>query len=161
MMKYLALMFVVLVGAISSGYAQATKSAAASQAWVENYVSNFLAKSAGQLVATTTTTEKDGIVTIQVGEGKLVMEDSTDAALKVVETYSAVTNGSLFVWNGKGKYINPVGNILSTSTNLVYQGVSSTFANGLLSFAGHFKIKPVLIQPSTSFAITNKMESVK
>ena len=160
-MKYLALMFAVLVGAISCVYAQATRSAAASQAWVENYVSNVLAKSAGQLVATTTTTEKDGIVTIQVGEGKLIMEDASDAALKVVDTYSAVTNGMLFVWNGKGKYINPVGNIQSTSTNLVYQGVSSFYENGILTFAGHFKVRPVLIQPSVSYSITNKMEVVR
>lgn len=161
MMKYLALMFTVIVGAISCAYAQATQSAAASQAWVENYVSNFLAKSAGQLIATSKTTENNGIITIQVGEGKLVMEDATDAAMTVVETYSAVTNGTLFVWNGAGQYINPVGNIQSTSTNLVYQGITSTFENGLLSFAGHFKVKPVLIQPGVSFSVTNKMEIVK
>lgn len=161
MMKYLALMFAVIVGAFSCVCAQATGSAAASQAWVENYVSNTIEKSVAQLIATAKTTKNNNTTAIQIGEGLFEMEDPSDAALKVVESSSSVTNGTLFVWNGAGQYINPAGTIQSTSTNLVYQGVSSTYENGILVFAGHFNVDCVLIQPSVSYSVTNKVEAAQ
>ncbi len=161
MKKYLALMFVVLVGVVSCVYAQATRSAAASQAWVENFVTNYVANSVGQLSASVKTETANGVTTFSLGDGRLVMEEATDAALKVVRTSSAVTNGTVFVWNGGGKYFSHAGTIESTRTNLVYNGIGSTYSNGEISFAGALVVKPVLLQPSVSAAATNNLEVVR
>lgn len=161
MMKYLALMFAVLVGAVSCVYAQATRSAAASQAWVENYVSNFVAKSAGELLATTKRTESNGTISFQVGDGKLVIDDASDAALKVLNSVCAVENGTLFIWDGGNKYINKTGMIEATKTNMVYQGVHSSVVNGMIHFDGFFDVAGVLVTAQMSLATTNKVEVVR
>ena len=170
MMKYLALMFAVLVGAISCVYAQATRSAAASQAWVENYVSNAIAKSAAAVQAgTTVVRSSDGVVaTANAGkenEMRIVVQAFSDAALAVTNCSDAaktagISDGALFVWNGSGSYINPKGIIKATSTNFVFSGVKSIVDNDNIVIPGWFGVKGVLIQPSESFSITNGMTEV-
>lgn len=159
MSKYMLGLFLALAGAFSLAYGQATTSAAASQAWVTNYVTRAIAASAGELTATATTATANGVTTITVGEGVLTFETPVDAALVVSATQSAVTNGTTFVWNGSGRYINPVGAITSTATNLVWNGVGAVAgADNKITFAGWFTVDPVLIQPSKSYAITNGVE---
>ncbi len=148
---------------------------AASQAWVEAYVSNYVANTSAQLQAdgsTYRTNINNNAATVySVGEGSnaltLIIEDATDAALQVTNataaaTAQSVTNGTLFVWNGAGAYINPLGSITCTKTNMVYSGVGSTYdsAANILSFKGYFDALPVLIQPSTSLNITNSLTEV-
>ena len=142
---------------------------AASQAWVENYVSNYVARTAAEVQAGTTVVTTNGVTVIEAGSGRnavrLVMEDSTDAALLATNCTATamaqgVTNGCLFVWNGAGAYINPLGVVSCTSTNLVYSGVGSMATNGMERFAGWFDAYGVLIQPHTSLAITNGMGEV-
>ena len=137
---------------------------AASQAWVEAYVSNYVATSA-QLQATATTSKTNTTTYITMGDGVLIIEDSTDAALKVLNATSAalalgVTNGTTFVWNGAGKYINPIDTITSTKTNLVFHSVGSYETNSVIRFDGYFDVDPVLIQPSISLSITNSLTEV-
>ena len=142
---------------------------AASQAWVANYVSNYVAGTASEVRAGTATTHSNGytIVSSPVGTTgrsvRAVIQDSTDPALRATNCTSAavsqgVTNGLYFVWNGAGEYINPVGAVTATPSNLVYSGVSSVYTNGFDHFAGLFDVKGVLIQPDTSYAITNSTE---
>ena len=143
---------------------------AASQAWVENYVSNYVAKTAAEVQAGTTVVTSNGnmVVTANAGrpnEMRLVVQAFTDAAMIATNcTASAgargITDGTVFVWNGAGAYINPLGVISCTSSNLVYSGVGSVTAGGLERFAGWFDAYGGLIQADTSFAITNGMTEV-
>lgn len=157
MVKYLALMFAVLVGAISCVYAQATRSAAASQAWVENYVSNAIASVRAPTLAKTV----NGESSMALEGGTLTVYNPTDAALKVVNSVCAVEKGTLFIWDGGNKYINKTGTIEATKTNMVYQGVHSTVVNGLIHFEGFFDVAGVLVTAPTSLATTNKVEVVR
>lgn len=140
---------------------------AASQAWVTNYVAQAIASSHAELETTATVATTNGATEIVVGSGeyamRLVVQDSTDAALLatncLAQAVSAgVTNGCTFVWNGAGAYVNPLGAISCTSTNLVWDGVASFPTNGVERFEGWFDVQGILIQPETSFAITNGME---
>ena len=143
---------------------------AASQAWVENYVSNYVAAAAASVQAGTTAVQTNGCTVITAnpgaeGEMRLVVQDATDAALEATNcmgsaTAQGITNGCTFVWNGAGLYINPHGAIMATPTNLVFSGVSAVSTNGLERFAGWFDAYGVLIQADTSFAITNGMTEV-
>ena len=146
---------------------------AASQAWVEDYVSNYVAQSISasraELTANATVTTSNGFTVVEAGSGqtavRLVYQNPADAALEATNCTAAaraqgVTNGCLFVWNGAGAYINPHGVISCTQTNLVFSGVSSISTNGVERFAGWFDAAGVLIQPNTSFAITNGMAEV-
>lgn len=139
---------------------------AASQAWVEAYVSNYVAGSAAEVLAGTKTEADGGVVTITAGNGAvLTMEQALDAALVATNCTAAaaargVTNGCLFVWNGAGAYIGPNGTVTATPTNLVFAGVSSAYTNGVERFAGWFDAYGALVQPSTSLAVTNGMEEV-
>lgn len=143
---------------------------AASQAWVEHYVSNYVARSAAEVQAATTVTTSNGnmVVTANAGqpsEMRLVVQASTDAAMIATNCTAlaearGITNGCVFVWNGAGDYINPAGVISCTPTNLVYSGVGSVAAGGLEHFAGWFDAYGGLIQADTSFAITNGMAEV-
>jgi len=142
---------------------------AASQAWVTNYVAEAIASSRAELEATATVTTTNGVTVIEAGSGRnavrLIMEDSTDAALLATNctataTAQGITNGCTFVWNGAGAYVNPYGTIAATPTNLVFSGVSSVSTNGVERFAGWFDAYGVLIQPHTSLAITNGMTEV-
>lgn len=143
---------------------------AASQAWVENYVSNYVARTAAEVQAGTTVVSSNGkmVVTANPGctnEMRLVIQDFTDAALVATNcTASAisqgVTNGCVFVWNGAGAYINPNGAISCTSSNLVYSGVGSVATNGFERIAGWFDVYGGLIQADTSLSITNGMTEV-
>lgn len=170
MSKYTLLFFLALAGAFPCVYAQATHRAAASQAWVMNYVSNFVANSAAEVQAGTTVENVDGVTTYTASAGtdnemRLVVWDSSDAALKVsncsnAATLTGLTNGTIFVWNGAGKYINPQGTIWVTKTNFVYNGVSSRPVDGVDRFDGWFDVQGVLIQPVTSAAVTNGMTEV-
>lgn len=139
---------------------------AASQAWVANYVSNYLARSEAGIKANVTTVHSNNCTYISTGSGtnevRLVIEDSTDAALRATNCTSAavsagITNGLFFVWNGGRDYINPAGTVTATPSNFVYSGVSSVRTNGVERFAGLFDARGVLIQPRTSYAITNGM----
>lgn len=164
------LSFLALVGAFPCAYAQATRSAAASQAWVMNYVSNFVANSAAEVQAgtTATTVGDETVYTANAGttnEMRLVVQAATDAALMATnctETAVAagVTNGLYFVWAGGANYINPVGTVTATPSNFTWRGVSSSPVNGLDRFAGWFDVKGVLIQAATSAAVTNAMTEV-
>lgn len=140
---------------------------AASQAWVEAYVSNYVANSSSQLVTTSSSVKSNNTTYISIGGGVLSIEDSTDAALRVTNitaaaSANAITNGTTFVWNGNGAYINPLGTISCTTTNMVYNGVGSTYdeSSNTLTFNGYFDALPILIQPSTSLAITNSLTEV-
>ena len=141
----------------------------ATRDWVTNYVAQSLASSRGELAATTTVTTTNGVTEISVGSGRnamrLVYENPTDAALEAtnctaVAVQQGITNGCTFVWNGAGAYVNPHGTIAATPTNLVFSGVGSVSTNGVERFAGWFDAYGVLIQPGTSFAITNGMGEV-
>lgn len=141
---------------------------AASQAWVAEYVSNYVGRASASVQAGTTVVQSNGCTFITANGGtanemQLVVEDFSDAALLATNcTASAeargVTNGCTFVWNGAGAYVNPSGAIAATPTNMVYSGVGSVATNGLLRFEGWFDATGVLIQPSASLAITNGME---
>lgn len=141
----------------------------ATRDWVTNYVAQAISSSRSELEATATVTATGGVTVIEVGDGQNVMrlmyEDSTDAALRATNCTAAaatagVTNGCTFVWNGAGAYINPAGAVTATPSNLVYSGVSSVRTNGVERFAGLFDAYGVLIQPRTSYAITNAIEEV-
>lgn len=143
---------------------------AASQAWVSNYVERAISSSAAQLQATATVTATNGATDIRLVDAtrrvRLVIEDSTDAAMIATNctTFAVshgVTNGCVFVWNGAGAYVNPVGAISCTATNFVWEGVGSVQADGLDRFAGWFDVYGALIQPDTSLSITNGMTEVK
>ena len=71
---------------------------------------------------------------------------------------AGVTNGCTFVWNGAGAYVNPLGSISCTATNLVWDGVASFPTNGVDRFEGWFDVTGAKLQPDASFAITNGME---
>lgn len=142
---------------------------AASQAWVSNYVAQAISSSRAELEASATITSTNGFTVVEAGSGqtavRLVYQNPADAALEATNCTAAaqaqgVTNGCLFVWNGAGSYINPNGVISCTQTNLVFSGVSSVSADGVERFAGWFDAAGVLIQPNTSFAITNGMAEV-
>lgn len=143
---------------------------AASQAWVEQYVSNYVARTAAEIQAGTTVVSTNGstVVTANAGrpgEMRLVIQDFTDAAMIATNCTAAaeargVTNGCVFVWNGTGAYLNPNGTITATPTNLVYSGVGSMSTNGVERFAGWFDAYGGLIQADTSFSITNGMAEV-
>lgn len=142
---------------------------AASQAWVSNYVAQAISRSAGEMQATATVTATNGVTVFVVGNDsvrtRLVVEDSSDAALLatncMTQAVSAgVTNGCTFVWNGAGAYVNPLGVISCTPTNLVWGNVGSVATNGVERFEGWFDVRGVLIQPHTSHAITNGMMEV-
>lgn len=157
----------LLFCAVAALAAQGAFGIAASQAWVESYVSNYVAKSAAEVQANTTTSTADGGVTvIEVPDGGTVtVEPASDAALKVQSATAAavaagVSDGTLFVWNGAGAYVNPVGEVTCTATNMVYGGVGSTYSDGLLHFAGWFDARAVRIQPSVSLSVTNGTEGV-
>lgn len=143
---------------------------AASQAWVEQYVSNYVARTAAEIQAGTTVVSTNGstVVTANAGrpgEMRLVIQDFTDAAMIATNCTAAaeargVTNGCVFVWNGAGAYLNLNGTITATPTNLVYSGVGSMSTNGVERFAGWFDAYGGLIQADTSFSITNGMAEV-
>lgn len=143
---------------------------AASQAWVAEYVSNYVERAAATVQAGTTVVSSNGctIVTANGGtsnEVRLVVQDFSDAAMVATNCAASaeargITNGCVFVWNGAGAYVNPLGVISCTPTNLVYSGVGSVATNGVERFAGWFDAYGGLIQPDTSFAITNGMEEV-
>ena len=143
---------------------------AASQAWVAEYVSNYVERAAATVQAGTTVVSSNGctIVTANGGtsnEVRLVVQDSSDAAMVATNCAASaeargITNGCVFVWNGAGAYVNPLGVISCTPTNLVYSGVGSVATNGVERFAGWFDAYGGLIQPDTSFAITNGTEEV-
>ena len=140
---------------------------AASQAWVEQYVSNYVARTAAEVQAGTTVVSSNGstVVTASTGTGsemRLVVQDFSDAALLATNctasaNASGVTNGCLFVWNGAGAYINPAGTVSCTSSNLVWEGVGSVFTNGVDRFPELFDVLGVLVQPHTSLSVTNGM----
>ncbi len=152
--------------AVASLAAHGAFGIAASQAWVENFVSNYVANSAAEVQIGTTTSMADGITTITTPTGgTMTVEPSSDAALRATNctataVAASVTNGTLFVWNGAGAYVSPAGNVTATATNLLWRAVGSVASDGLERFAGWFDVKGVRIQPSTSFAITNAIQEV-
>lgn len=163
-MKKLLIVLAAVLGVVDHAFG-----IAASQAWVTNYVAQAIATSRAELETTATVTATGGVRSIETGKGtgivRLVIEDASDAALKatnctVAATSRGITNGLLFVWNAAGSYVNPRGTIACTASNMVYSGVSSVRTNGLERFAGWFDAYGVLIQPRTSFAVTNGMMEV-
>ncbi len=142
---------------------------AASQEWVQNYVSNYVANSTAELQINGSVYRTNNNATVySVGEGTnrvvLILEDYTDAALQVTNATTAaladgVTNKTLFVWDGDHSYLNPLGTITATKTNMVYNGVGSTYSEetNLLTFKGYFDARPVAIQHSVSLSVTNSL----
>lgn len=159
MNKFMSLVLLALLGAFSSVYAQsgATKSAAASQAWVEAYVSNAIMS----VRAPTVAKSENGVATMEIEGGTLTIYEATDAALMVTNSVCDVTNGTLFIWDGGNKYINQSGTIEATKTNMIYKGVNSSAENGLIHFENYFDVKGVLVSAPTSLATTNKVEVVQ
>jgi hypothetical protein len=142
----------------------------ATREWVTNYVARSIEASRAELAASATVTTSNGFTVVEAGSGqsavRLVYQNPADAALEATNCTAAaqaqgVTNGCVFVWNGAGAYINPRGVVSCTATNLVYSGVASVHTNGVERFAGLFDARGVLIQPQTSFAITNGMTEVE
>lgn len=141
----------------------------ATREWVERYVADAISGSVAQLQATASVVSTNGATVYEVGSGnnmmRLVIEDSTVRALRATNcTESAVsagvTNGTTFVWNGAGAFVNPAGSVSCTPTNLVYSGVSSVRTNGLERFEGMFDAYGVMIQPHAGLSITNGMVEV-
>jgi hypothetical protein len=143
----------------SSLYGQtgATKSAAASQAWVEAYVSNAITSVRAPTVAKAV----NGVTTMEIEGGTLSIYEATDAALMVTNSVCDVSNGTLFIWDGGHKYINQTETIEATKTNMIYKGVNSSVVNGLIHFENYFDVKGVLVSAPTSLATTNKVEVVQ
>lgn len=143
---------------------------AASQAWVAQYVSNYVAQTEAAVKAGVTTAASNNCTYITANAGttnevRLVIEDATDAALCATNCTGAavaqgITNGLYFVWNGAGSYVNPAGTIAATRTNFVFRGVSSVRTNGVDRFAGWFDAYGAMIQPSVSLSITNATQEV-
>ena len=143
---------------------------AASQAWVAEYVSNYVGRASASVQAGTTVAVSNGCTVVTANGGttnemRLVVQDFSDAALLatncLAQAVSAgVTNGCTFVWNGAGAYVNPAGAIFCTPTNLVWDGVASFPTNGVERFEGWFDVTGAKLQPDASFAITNGMMEV-
>ncbi len=139
---------------------------AASQAWVEQFVSNYVARAPASVEASVVTAHSSGAVvaTTAVGDGtemRLELPDFSDAALMATNCTDAavlrgVTNGCLFVWDGAGAYVCPAGAVSCTATNLVWDGMGSVRgSDGLDGFAGWFDVRGTLVQPGTSLSVTN------
>ena len=143
---------------------------AASQAWVAQYVSNYVAQSAATITnsAWVFSSNTATVAVASTGDGhemRIVVPDFTDYALRATNCTSAavsqgVTNGLYFVWNDAGEYVNPAGTVTATPSNFVYRGVSSVATNGFDRFSGWFDVYGVRIQTATSYAITNATEEV-
>ena len=141
---------------------------AASQAWVAEYVSNYVGRASASVQAGTTVAVSNGCTVVTANGGttnemRLVVQDFSDAAMVATNCQAqavsaGVTNGCTFVWNGAGAYVNPLGAISCTSTNLVWDGVASFPTNGVERFEGWFDVTGAKLQPDASFAITNGME---
>lgn len=134
---------------------------AASPAATEEWVRQYVATNSAYLASTTTSTTSNGVINASAGEGddkvEVRVEEFGDAALIVTNSQTAIANGTRFVWNGRGSYICPSGVIASTPTNLMWGVLGSYETNGVIRFDGAFDLRPILIQKSTSFAITNGM----
>ena len=168
MKKWIFATFAALV-ATTNVFADSDTAKIATRDWVTNYVARSIEASRAELAANATVTTSNGFTVVEAGSGqtavRLVYQNPADAALEATNCTAAaqaqgVTNGCTFVWNGAGLYINPHGVISCTQTNLVFSGVSSISTNGVERFAGWFDAAGVLIQPNTSFAITNGMAEV-
>lgn len=136
---------------------------AASQAWVEAYVSNFVTQTSAVASAQTRAITTNGVTTVSAPGGAiLTMEQPTDYALRVVSSASpSYADGTLFVWNGAGAFVARQGVVYCTATNMVCEGVGSAeTADGLVHFEGLFAVKPVRVQPSVSLAATNAVKGV-
>lgn len=142
---------------------------AASQAWVTNYVAQAIAGSKSELEAQVSVTNVGGVTTLSTGTGRnlvrIVLENATDAALQATNCSAfamtrGITNGFLFVWDGRGRYISWRGDIVCTPTNFTHFGVQSFPTNGVDRFPGWFDVGGVLIQPSASFSLTNGIPEV-
>ena len=160
----------LLIFAFALAATRAVFAIAASQAWVAQYVSNYVAQTEAAVKAGVTTAASNNCTYITANAGttnevRLVVEDATDAALCATNCTGAavaqgVTNGLYFVWNGAGEYVNPAGTIAATRTNFVFRGVSSVRTNGVDRFAGWFDAYGAMIQPSVSLSITNATQEV-
>ena len=134
--------------------ASAETSKIATREWVQDYVMSYM------MAVTNAVTVREGDTVkyaVSDGDASVVVsiEDFTDAALLATNaTASAVsagvTNGTLFVWDGGRRYLNPVGVIEATTTNMTYNGVGSTVAGSLIRFDGLFDARAVVIQASKS-----------
>lgn len=141
---------------------------AASQAWVSNFVMKAVASSASELRATSVSSNLNGVATLYIAGDSPVRVEIEDCTVKALRAGNCtaqaeaggITNGALFVWNGAGAYVNPLGVVSCTSTNLVFSGVGSVATNGVERFAGWFDARGVLIQPVAALAATNGMAEV-
>lgn len=163
MKRLLCAAFAAVALAASSASAEASK--IATREWVQNYVTGYM-----MAVTNAVTVREGNTVKYAVSDGDeslvVTIEDFTDAALLATNaTESAVsagvTNGTLFVWDGGRRYLNPVGVIEATTTNMTYNGVGSTVAGEFLRFDGLFDVEAVVIQASQSLSVTNGMEVAK
>ena len=163
MKSLLCAAFAAVAFAASSASAETSK--IATREWVQDYVMSYM------MAVTNAVTVREGNVmkyAVSDGDEKVVVsiEDFTDAALLATNaTASAVsagvTNGTLFVWDGGRRYLNPAGVIEATTTNMTYNGVGSTVAGSLIRFDGLFDARAVVIQASKSLSVTNGMEVSK
>lgn len=172
-------LLVVALVALAAVLPHSVFAIAASQAWVAdyvgdyvgNYVSNFFVHAAATSVGGTTVADFDDTLHFTVNSGtddELVLEIQkfTDAALVATNCTAlaeadGVVDGTCFVWNGAGEYVNPAcESIFATSSNLVFRSVASVPTNGVERFEGWFDAVGVLLQRDRSFAITNIVEEV-
>lgn len=136
---------------------------AASQAWVEHYVSNRVSEiekrisvSTDGVASTLTVPTVGGIVSNVVEEatvGGLVIGEATPLAVQ-----GGITNGMLFAWNDVDAYVNGNLRISATKTNLVYSVYRTEYLDAQTwlvdSQTNRFcRLYSTLIQPSVAARI--------
>lgn len=136
---------------------------AASQAWVEHYVSNRVSEVEKRIAvrtdgvaSTLTVPTAGGIVSNVVEEatvGGLVIDEATQLAVQ-----GGITNGMLFAWNDENAYANGGRLIVATKTNLVYSVYHTAYLDAQTwlvdSQTNRFcRLYSTLIQPSVAAQI--------
>ena len=135
----------------------------ASQAWVENYVSNRVSEverridlRTGGGASTLYVPTVGGVVSNVVEEatvGGLVIGEATQLAVQ-----GGITNGMLFAWNDANAYANGDRLIVATKTNLTYSVYHTTYLDAQTwlvdSQTNRFcRLYSTLIQPSVAAQI--------
>ena len=143
-MRKFAVTLAAAVGALSAF------GIAASQAWVEHYVSNRVSEIEKRISVST-----DGVAsTLTVPTvGGLVIGEATPLAVQ-----GGITNGMLFAWNDVDAYVNGNLRISATKTNLVYSVYRTEYLDAQTwlvdSQTNRFcRLYSTLIQPSVAARI--------
>ena len=117
----------LLFGLIAALAAPCAFGIAASQAWVREYVAGL---NGGTNNAFSVTASDGRTLT-------LTYELFTESALMATNSANAtVTNGTLFAWNGEGKYLNALAGLAieATATNFTFGASQSRVVGGIDTF---------------------------